>query len=97
MWTRSEFAKFIIERERKLIEALREGFRPDEPESAPEPEPPPPPQNTHPPGSQQWYRSLRPPAVKGVDMAALGRQVKRELAERRLPRSPEEARGMCRW
>ena len=54
MWTRSEFAKFIIERERKLIEALREGFKPDEPESAPEPEPPPPPsKDTHPPGSQQ--------------------------------------------
>jgi hypothetical protein len=41
MWTRSEFAKFIIEHERRLIKALYEGFKPDAPEppSRPEPEP----------------------------------------------------------
>jgi hypothetical protein len=83
MWTRSEFAKFIIEHERRLIKALYEGFKPDAPEpppSRPEPEP----------------RKLRQSERPGVDMNDMLRAAERERKAKRLPRSPEEARG-TRW
>lgn len=61
MWTRSEFAKFIIEHERRLITALYEGFKPDAPEPPPAPEPPEP---------KQLRQSERP----GITMNELARR-----------------------
>jgi len=75
MWSRSEFAKFIVERERQLIRALDEGFKPDaasEAPAAPEPEP----------------RKLRQSEQKGIDMNDLLRAADAERRRRPLPRKP---------
>jgi hypothetical protein len=96
MWTRSQFAKFIIAHERRLIEALAEGFRSDEPEPEPD-EPPPPKRPQYAPGSQAWFRSLPAPRRDGVDMNSLRRAADRERKSKRLPRSPEEALGYRYW
>jgi hypothetical protein len=40
---------------------------------------------------------LRPSQQKGLDMNDLRRAADRERCARRLPRSPEEARGLPRW
>ena len=80
MWTRAEFAKFIIEHERRLITALYEhGFGSDAPEpspSRPEPEPEPAP----------------PARNKGISMNELARSI----PPPKFPRSPEEARRKWR-
>jgi hypothetical protein len=72
MWTRSEFAKFIIEHERRLIKAPYEhGFSSDAPEprpSRPEPEP----------------RQLRQSEQPGISMNELARSIPRP----RPPRAP---------
>jgi hypothetical protein len=62
MWTRSEFAKFIIEHERRLIKALYEhGFSSDAPEPPPAPEPEP--------------RKLRQSEQPGIDMNDMLRSI----------------------
>jgi hypothetical protein len=72
MWSRSEFAKFIIEHERKLIRALYEGFKPDAASEAPAaPEPPGP-------------RKLRQSELPGIDMNSIAREFPRP----RRPRAP---------
>jgi hypothetical protein len=72
VWTRSEFAKFIVAHERRLIEALYEGFKPDAPELRPSrPEPPEP-------------RKLRQSEQAGVDMNDLIRGIPKP----RPPRAP---------
>lgn len=51
------------------------------------------------PGSQEWFIELqsRPPRTDdGVDMRDMLNAAERERRSRRLPRSPEEARG-TRW
>ena len=63
MWTRSEFAKFIIEHEQRLIKALYEGFKPDAPEAPPAPEPPEP-------------RKLRQSEQPGIDMNSIAREAR---------------------
>jgi hypothetical protein len=83
VWSRSEFAKFILEHERRLIEALYEGFKPDTPEPRPpRPEPPEP-------------KKLRQSELPGVDMNDL----LRSISKPRPPRSPgqQQVRSNGRW
>ena len=61
MWTRLEFAKFIIEHERRLIKALYEGFSSDAPEPPPATEPEP--------------RKLRQSEQPGIDMNDMLRSI----------------------
>jgi hypothetical protein len=87
-WTRSEFAKFIIEHDRRLIKALYEhGFGSDEPEprsSHPEPpEPEPPRKAKFTPGTQAWFHQLEPTQHHGVEMNSIARSVPRPRPPRR--------------
>ena len=66
----------------EMLALLRAQVR-DEVRRAPEPEPPEPPR-------------LRPSQQAGIDMNDLRRAFDRERSQRRLPRSPEEARKP-RW
>lgn len=70
MWSRSEFIKFIAAHERRLIEALYEGFRPDAPEPPPAPEPPAP-------------RKLRQSEQPGISMNELARSIPKRKPPRR--------------
>ena len=76
MWSRSEFAKFIIEHEQRLIKALYGTYKPDAASEAPAaPEPPEP-------------RKLRQSEQKGIDMNDLLRAADAERRRRPLPRKP---------
>jgi hypothetical protein len=101
MWTRSQFARFILEHERLLIKALTEAFKPDEPSHPdPAPEPPPfkpepiPPHETE---DQRLKRRARDDvrAGRAVDMATMGRAIPKP----RPPRAPgmQRLRGNGLW
>ena len=75
MWSRSEFAKFIVEHERRLIKALYEGFKPDAPEAPSAPKPPAP-------------RKLRQSEQPGINMNDMLRAAREERRRRPLPRKP---------
>jgi hypothetical protein len=86
MWSRSQFAKFLLERERGLIKALSEGFKPDEPEPshAEPPESEPSRKSRFSPGSMEWYRELKPVQPSGVCMNDLLRSIPKP----KPPRAP---------
>jgi hypothetical protein len=60
MWSKLEVARFLMKRERELIEFLTGRAEREVNEPAPEPAPKPAPHTKFKPGSQEWFRSLPP-------------------------------------
>jgi hypothetical protein len=98
----ADLIRIITRQQAELIKFLISHGREDNGtrRAEPEPEPSAPRKSLHRPGSQEWWQevSRTPPAKdpRDVSMNELARRAANERRSRRLPRSPEQARGW-RW